>query len=99
MRDNTPIPAVTKARSKLARLHSGNPNPDPVALAEARVSLAVSKLDREVRDTLTGVRLDDVYAAHLVGLILGFSGVQYDAVTVIEQAVRDAVTAVQGGAQ
>ena len=48
MSDPTSIPTIYKARSRLARLHTGNPHPDPELLRRAKQALTAAKLQRAI---------------------------------------------------
>ncbi|MCB0908235.1 MAG: hypothetical protein KDB63_14065 [Nocardioidaceae bacterium] len=88
--------SVRAASARLGGLSSYGRTPDPKEEAEARRSLATARVDRELRGTLRqGVRFDGVQAAHLTGLLLSVCGVKYDAATLIEKIVRQAVDEAQ----
>lgn len=91
------LSSMTAARSELARLHSGNPNPDQDLVELARANLVCARLDNRIREytTANNVRLNDSHVGHLVGLLLMQASVPGDTVTLIEGMVREAVAAAQ----
>lgn len=92
MSDRFPVDDVRSAAARLGGLSSYGRTPDRSDEREARRSLATARLDREVRDMAAkGIALDGPRAAHVVGLLLSSCGVKYDAGTLVEKLVRDAV--------
>lgn len=90
MSDNTRD--VLRARSALARLHTYGKTPDPAEEADARRSLAVAKLDREIRRVqATAPAPDAVDTAHLVGLLLMWGASTDTRAEVLRRVVREAV--------
>lgn len=89
---------VRREAARLGGLSSYGRTPDPVQELNARRQLATARIDRELRNmSEAGIRLDDVRAAYLVGLLLSTCGVSYDDAATIESAVRAAVAAIDGG--
>lgn len=91
MSDKNPLTSITKSRSDLARLHRGEPNPDPELKRLYKANLATANLDKKIREQVRGVELGPAHVAHLVGLILMESGVAGANVALIEKLARDAV--------
>lgn len=89
---------VRREAARLGGLSSYGRTPDREEEAAARRSLATARVDREIRSIdAAGVRLNDVQAAHLIGLLLGTCGVGYDATTKIEKLVRSAINEARRG--
>jgi hypothetical protein len=89
------IATPRQAGARIARLYI-NGTPTPEKELEARRDLALANLYKAARDMLNESQgLDPQGAAHVVGYILGQSGVKYDATTVIEGIVRNAVSDAQ----
>lgn len=94
MTDNILTPG--QAATRLARMSRFGNEPTPDEVLEARRDLALANMDKATRDMLRDSQgLSPVGAAHIIGLILGESGVKYDAATVIEGIVRHAVSDAQ----
>ena len=91
--------SVTAARSEKARLHVGNPNPDPAELRRADTNLATAKIDNRIREYVraAGAPLNSPQTGHLVGLLLMQAGVPGATVQLIEKVAREAVVSAQGG--
>jgi hypothetical protein len=88
---------VRREAARLGGLSSYGRTPDPDEEAAARRRLLTARVDRELRSiAASGVRLNDVQTAHLVGLLLSTCGVKYDAAVLIEKVVRAAVVEAQG---
>lgn len=89
---------VRREAARLGGLSSYGRIPEPDQELYARRQLATARIDRELRNmSAAGLRLDDVRAAHLVGLLLSTCGVKHDAIVVIESTVRAAIVATDGG--
>lgn len=90
------IPTPRQAGIAVASLYVHGKTPTPDEVLAARRELAVANLYKAARDMLNESQgLDPVGAAHVVGYILGASGVKYDAATLIEGIVRQAVSDAQ----
>lgn len=85
-----------QAATRLARMSRYGNTPTPEEEQTARRDLALARLYKEARDVLAqSGGLDPVGCAHVVGFILGASGVKYDAAMLIEGIVRQAVADAQ----
>jgi len=89
------IDTPRQAGARIARLYI-NGAPTPEQELAARRNGALASLYKSARDMLNETQgLDPVGCAHLVGFILGASGVKYDNATLIERIVREAVADAQ----
>lgn len=96
MSENPNIPTPGKAATVVAQMFRYGNTPTTEEELAARRSLACARLYKEAREVLPKTHgLDPVGCAHIIGYILGESGVKYDVVTMIERIVRDAVEAAQ----
>jgi len=90
------IPTPRQAGIAIASLYAHGKVPTPEEELTARRRLATANLYKAARDMLNESRgLDPVGAAHVIGFILGASGVKYEAGQLIERIVRDAVSDAQ----
>lgn len=90
------VPTPGKAATDIAHMFRHGRTPTPEQELAARRKLALAHLDRDARKLLGPTHgLDGIGCAHIIGLILGASGVKYDAATLVEGIVRNAVEAAQ----
>ncbi|WP_193608263.1 hypothetical protein [Nocardioides lijunqiniae] len=95
MQDNN-IETPRQAGVRVAQMYAHGKTPTAEQELAALQHLATANLYKASRDMLSRSRgLDPVGAAHVIGYILGASGVTYEAATLIEGIVRNAVSDAQ----
>lgn len=88
---------ITRARSALSRLYVYGREPSPEEVAAARARLAAAKIDRAVRESLQGIKLDESQIGGLVGSLLTCNGVDTATAAPLQRECAAAVASVAGG--